>query len=416
MKQVSIPWGNWYSQKPMSLCFPDDWDINLCAMEHRDALTEQELEDRINAPVGTDLLEEMAQGKKSACIVIDDISRPTPGSFILPIIIKKLINSGIEAQEIRVLCALGAHRPMTRDDMEKKVGKYVLDNVQVINHNPFSKDLVSLGYDNHIKINRIYYESELKILVGCIVPHTLAGFSGGAKNIIPGIGGIETLEYNHKNAYIDASTSKTFRNNTLNPDNPVRKNMEAIVEKCGVDFIVNVILNDKLQVAEAFAGHYIKAHREACNCAKQYYRTRLVPGADIVLLNAYPKDTEYSQVGTAFSVLGHHKEACFSDNSSLILSTAASEGAGYHSLFGPGMQLFTPHDDNLPPPEIRHVETCIFSTGVRGFDIRPYYSKRNVPLYNDWDSILQRLIKKYKKAKVAIYPLASIQIGYLDEK
>lgn len=415
MKQVGIPWGNWYSQKPMILSFPDDWETNLCAMEHRPALSEQELEDRINAPIGTAQLEEMARGKKSACIVIDDISRPTPGSFILPVIIKKLLNSGIPAQEIRVLLALGAHRPMTRDDMEKKVGKYVLENVQVINHNPFSKDLVTIGDDSSIKINRVYYESELRILVGCIVPHTLAGFSGGAKNIIPGIGGIETLESNHNKVYVDSSVSKTFKNNTLNPDNPVRRNMEAIVETCGVDFIVNVILNDKLQVAEAFAGHFIKAHREACNCAKQFYRTRLVPDADVVLLNAYPKDTEYSQVGTAFSVLGHHKAACFSQNSSLILSTAASEGAGYHSLFGPGMQLFTPHDDNVLPPEIGHVETCIFSTGVRDFDIRPYYSKRRVPLYNDWDSILQRLIKKHAKAKVAIYPLASMQIGYLDE-
>lgn len=414
MKQVSIPWGNWYSQTPMNLYFPDDWDISLCEMEHRKALTEQELEDRINAPVGTVSLEEMARGKRSACIVIDDISRPTPGDFILPVILKKLVKSGIPAGEIRILCALGAHRPMTRFDMEKKVGRQVLENFQVINHNPFSGDLVSLG--EKIKINRVYYESELKILVGCIVPHTLAGFSGGAKNIIPGIGGIETLEYNHGKVFIDASKSKTFKNNTLNPDNPVRENMEAIVESCGADFIVNVILNDKLQVAEAFAGHYVKAHREACNCAKEFYRTRLVPGADIVILNAYPKDTEYSQVGTAFSVLGHHKENCFSNHSSLVLCTAASEGAGYHALFGPGMKLFSPHDDNVPPPEIGHVETFIFSTGVRDFDIRPYYNERCVPVYNDWDFIIRLLKKKHKNAKVAVYPLASMQIGYMDQK
>ena len=349
MQEIQIPWGNWYLQGAMTLTFPDEWDVSLCEMEHREALSAKALSDRLDAPTGTPPLEEMARGKKSACIVIDDISRPTLGAFILPVIIQKLVNSGIPTDRIRVLLALGAHRPMTRSDMEKKVGKDVLETVEVINHSPFGSDLVSIeGGGDCIKINRVYYESELKILVGCIVPHTLAGFSGGAKNIIPGIGGIETLESNHRNVYIDPSKSKTFKTNTLNPDNPVRKNMEAIAERCGVDFIVNVVMNDTLKVANAFAGHFVKAHREACHCAKQYYRTRLVPNADIVVLNAYPKDTEYSQVGTAFSVLAHHKEICFREHSSLILSTAASEGAGYHALFGPGMRLFTPHEDNTP--------------------------------------------------------------------
>ena len=333
MQQVYIPWGNWYFQGLKTLSFPDEWDVSLCEMEHRNALSEKELEERIDHPIGTPPLEEMARGKESACIVIDDITRPTPGDFILPIMIKKIVKAGIPVDRIRVLLALGAHRPMTRSDIEKKVGKYVLETVEVINHSPFSSDLVSIKSEGeNIKINRFYYESDLKILVGCIVPHTLAGFSGGAKNIIPGIGGIETLESNHKNVYIDSSKSKTFKTNTLNPDNPVRKNMEAIAEKCGVDFIINVVMNDHLRVAEAFTGHFVKAHREACDCAKSYYRTKLIPGADIVVLNAYPKDTEYSQIGTAFSVLGRHKAECFTEHSSLILATAASEGAGFHAL------------------------------------------------------------------------------------
>jgi nickel-dependent lactate racemase len=418
MQEVKIPWGKWYQNGFMKLTFPNEWSVSLNTMQHISALTTGQLEEKIDSPIGTPTLEELSKGKNSACIVIDDISRPTPGWFVLPIIINKLIKAGIDINHIKVLLALGAHRPMVRADMIKKVGDYVLDTVEVLNHNPFSSDLVSIdgsGINQFIKINQTYAQSDLKILVGCIVPHTLAGFSGGAKNVIPGIAGIDTLESNHKMIFRDPLKSKAFSSNTLNPDNPTRKNMEAIAQVSGVDFIVNVVMNDELQVANAFSGHYIDAHREACECAILYYRTKLEKHADIVILNAYPKDTEYSQIGTAFSVLGQNKSICFNKKSTLILTTAASEGAGYHALFGPGMRLFVPHDDNTPPPEIKHVDTLIYSTGVKTKDIASYYSGSPLPVLNNWETILSKLMATYRLAKVAIYPLASMQIGYLED-
>jgi hypothetical protein len=62
------------------------------------------------------------------------------------------------------------------------------------------------------------------------------------------------------------------------------------------------------------------------------------------------------------------------------------------------------------------VDTFIFSTGVSNKDIRQYYTKNFIPVYNDWDDIVIKLLASHKKAKVAIYPLASMQIGYLDEE
>ena len=417
MKEEFIPWGNWYFNGMKKLSFPDDWNVELCGIEHRDALNERELIGKIDKPIGTKKLEEITKGRKSACIVIDDISRPTPGNEILPIILKKLLKSGMSADSITVLLALGAHRPMTLQDMEKKVGKYVLETVAVLNHNPFSDDLIEISAeeDQVIKINRVFMEADLKILVGCIVPHTLAGFSGGAKNIIPGIGGIETLESNHKLTFADLSKSRGYKTCAGNPENPVRRNMEQIGGICGVDFIINVVFNDKMKVINAFAGHYIKAHREACQFAKQAYKTKLIPDADIVILNAYPKDTEYCQIGTAFSVFGQNKAKCFNEKSTLILATAATEGAGHHALFGPGGRLFTPHDDNTPPEEIKHVKTYLFSTGVNSIQIRQFYNNNCIPVFNNWNDILKIIMDRYKKAKVAIYPLATIQIGYMEE-
>ncbi len=418
MQTFSIPWGQWYAQSTKQLSFPDDWDVRFCGMPHVKALTRSEVAARIDDPIGAESLETLATGKRSACIVIDDISRPTPGAFLLPIVIEKLVSAGIGYERIKVLVALGGHRPMTRQEMALKVGPWVLEHVQVLNHSPFANDLVTIPDGKQtIKINRSFMEAELRIALGCIVPHTLAGFSGGAKAVIPGIGGIETLYSNHTLVFADQSESMSFKTSTCNPDNAMRKNMEEIVGKVGLDFIVNVVLNDRMEVAEAFAGHFVRAHRAACACAMESLKTRLVENADVLVLSAYPKDTEYSQIGTCFAVLGHHKTRCIKPGGTIVAMTAASEGAGFHSLFGPGMRLFSPHDDNVPPMELRGMETLLFSDGVQQIDIRQFYRDEPPGVCGAWDEVLSRLQEKYrgKTPVVAIYPMGAIQIGELDE-
>lgn len=417
MQEYRIPWGQWYGQKEKKLTFPDGWEGYYCGMREFPGLSGEQILDKINHPVASETLEHMAAGKKSACIIIDDISRPTPGNVLLPMVIQKLVASGMDFSQIKVLVALGGHRPMTRQELERKVGRWVLEHVQVLNHSPYAADLVQIeDAEQVIKVNRNYMDAELKIAVGCIVPHTLAGFSGGAKAVIPGIGGIETLKSNHSLVFTDKNKSMSFKTSTCNPDNAMRSNMERIVGKAGLDFIVNVVLNGNMEIADVFCGHFIKAHRAACNRAMEILKTPLVRGADIVILSAYPKDTEYQQIGTCFAVLGHHKEAAVREDGTIVAMTAASEGAGFHALFGPGMSLFSPHDDNVPPFELKGRETLIFSDGVQRVDIMQYYREEAPEICGTWEEILTRLEEKYKGRKplVAIYPMAAVQIGCMD--
>lgn len=417
MQEYIIPWGQWYGQNYKKLTFPDEWEIHYQGMQDAPDLTENQIIDKMDYPVESEKLEAMASGKKSACIIIDDISRPTPGAVLLPIIIRKLESAGMNRRNIKVLVALGGHRPMTRQEMERKAGRWVLDHVQVLNHSPYATDLVQIpDSEQIIKINKNYMDAELKIAVGCIVPHTLAGFSGGAKAVIPGIGGIETLKSNHSLVFADKNKSMSFKTSTCDPDNAMRSNMERIVGKVGLDFIVNVVLNRNMGIADVFCGHFIKAHRAACKRAMECLRTPLVEKADILILSAYPKDTEYQQIGTCFAVLGHHKEASIQEDGTVVAMTAASEGAGFHSLFGPGMGLFSPHDDNIPPLEMKGKETLIFSDGVQTVDIMQYYRGEAPQVHGEWEEILARLQEKYKDRKpvVAIYPMGAIQIGYIE--
>ena len=418
MQAYQIPWGQWYEQSTRTLTFPDGWDVRYCAMQSLASLTEEEIQEKIDHPIGTERLEVLARGKESACIIIDDISRPTPGALLLPMIIKKLMAAGMDSRKIKVLIALGGHRPMTRQEMKIKVGAWVIEHVAVLNHSPHSADLVTVPDDRQvIKINKNFMDADLRIAVGCIVPHTLAGFSGGAKAVIPGIGGIETLHSNHTLVFADKNASMSFKTSTCDPDNPMRKNMEEIVGKVGLDFIVNVVLNDQMEVADAYSGHFIQAHRKACARAMEALQTPIVPDADIICCSAFPKDTEYSQIATCFAVLGHYKEQSVKKDGTIVAMTASSEGPGFHSLFGPGMSLFSPHDDNMPPLELKGVETHIYSEGVTEIDIRQFY-KGPTPVVNPtWEAVQEKLLKKYegKNPLVAIYPMGAIQIGKMKE-
>lgn len=416
MQIVNVPWGQWYEQASRELSFPDDWDVRVCRMKHCDAMTPNEIERKIDSPIGCSTLSDLAKGKKSACIIIDDITRPTDGALLLPFVIERFRDAGIDYENIKVLLALGAHRPMTKKEMELKVGKWVLSHVQVLNHSPFADDLVTVhNQDSIIRINKVFMDAELRVAVGCIVPHTLAGFSGGAKAVIPGIGGIETLHANHTLAFSDTSHDMSFMNSTCDPDNAMRKNMESIVGKVGLDFVVNVVLNDEMRVADVFSGDFIRAHRMACESAVKRYETQLVEDADVIVLGSFPKDTEYSQLGTCFSVMGQYKAACVKPGGTIVCMTAASEGPGFHSLFGPGMGLFAPHDDNIPPEELRGRDTFIFSDGVTRVDIRQFYRDEPREVFAMWPLLLERLMKKYqgKRPKVAVYPMGTVQIGQL---
>ncbi len=408
MQTVHIPFGKWYKEETHPIIFPDNWEVIVKHMKGAVSLDDSSMEKALDTPIGSPKLQEISQGKHTACILVDDITRPTRLEPLLKLIIKRLNSSGIETKDIFIIFCLGAHRPLTKQDMIKKIGGNLISKVQVFNHNPY-EDLVSMGKSkiNHpISINRRFTEADLKISVGCIIPHHRAGFAGGAKNIIPGIGGMDTLYANH-------SYGPAFLGSG-NPDNPLRLDMEDISRRVGLDFIVNVVFNTQLEVAGLFAGDLLKAHRAGCIFASNTYQTEIVEDADVVILNTYPKDTDFVQIITAFNVVGKHPEKFFrGDNSTIIVTSACTEGAGHHGLIGPGMRLFGPYDSKVPPRSMNDKETWIYSPSLSVSEIRQFFVSTPPPLYNNWYLLLDDLCSRHgEKAKVAVYPLACIQMGH----
>ena len=156
-------------------------------------MREAEIKKAVRDPIGTKPLSELAAGKTTAAIVVDDLTRLTPADRIVPYVIDELKNAGISAGNIVILIALGAHRPLTRIDMIKKLGKTIVNTMNIQNHHPY-ENLVNLGNTESgtpVLVNKTYHEADLKIAVSGVIPHPLAGYGGGAKIILPGLCGIE---------------------------------------------------------------------------------------------------------------------------------------------------------------------------------------------------------------------------------
>ena len=89
-------------------------------------------------PIGSKPLSELARGKKTACIVICDITRPVPNAVILAAILKTIEAAGVPRSGITILVATGLHRPNEGEELVELVGEFVAKNYRCVNH--FGKD------------------------------------------------------------------------------------------------------------------------------------------------------------------------------------------------------------------------------------------------------------------------------------
>ncbi len=231
---------------------------------------ENEILKSLKNPIDSKPLYNIAKGKKSAIILISDITRPVPNHIILPPILKTLEEAGISRDNIKILIATAIHRPNVGDELIKLVGEYITKNYNILNH--FSKrdeDMEFVGYiDNKVPvyINKEYLKADLKILTGFIEPHMWAGYSGGRKSILPGISSIKTLEYMHGPEMVaHPKTSYGILNG-----NPFHEAGIKIMKLAGADFILNVTLNTEKKITGIFAGDPINAHLSGCKFLEKY--------------------------------------------------------------------------------------------------------------------------------------------------
>jgi len=292
--KVSLPELLWHGNTTQEIDLPDAWDIELCPMQGAaaPAMDLGAMAARINDPIGTPRLRELAKGKQRVVVIFDDMTRPTRIDQLGPIIITELLEAGVAEDNISFVCALGSHGALSQVELRKKVGDDILSRFRVYNHNCYENcvDVGTTTRGTPLKINREVMEADLKIGIGCVTAHAQVGFSGGGKLILPGVAHIDSIAHYH--IEVQAQDPQSTGLGRFD-DNVMRKNIEEAATMAGLDFKVDVLVNNRGEATHLFAGAFLEAHAQAVALAKQHYSTGSKPkDRDIAIANAFCKPNE----------------------------------------------------------------------------------------------------------------------------
>lgn len=325
-------------------------------------------------PIGCEKLSVLAKGCKDVVIITSDITRPVPSHIIIPHIISELEKAGIGDDKITIVFALGIHRGHTQDEKIKLVGKSVFSRIKCIDTDPL--DCVNLGYTSRgtpVDIYSKVAQADFRICVGNIEYHYFAGYSGGYKAIMPGVSNHRAIQANHSNMVSEnAKTGSIY-------GNPIREDIEEAGKLCGVDFIVNVVLDENKNIIKCVSGDAVKAHREGCAFLDTLYKVKISSKADIVIVSAggFPKDINMYQAQKALDNAAH----AVSDGGIIIWLASCKEGFGEKRF----EEWMTTHEKSSDM--IRHIREEFVLGGHKAASIAMTLEKAQIFLVSELDDI-----------------------------
>jgi nickel-dependent lactate racemase len=326
-------------------------------------------------------------------------------------VLEELAAAGIKDSRIRFICACGCHGALDRADFAKKLGEDVLKRFPVYNHNPFD-DCVYAGTTTggtKISINAEVMKCDLKIGIGSVVPHIMAGFGGGSKIVLPGVAAYETVLALHS-PRLAGMGGGDFKDTVSGmgaiDDNPRRRDIDEAAEIVGLDMIIDAMVNGWGETAALFAGAPQQAYAAALELAKVHYLTPQAKDMDIVIANTFAKANEaISGLLIAFKSVKH-------SGGDVVLIANAPEGQATHYLMGPfgnsiGGQL------RLQMKVPSNVNRLVIYNEYPELASRQYLEDTDkVIMTDDWAEVSKLLEQKHSPAaKAAVYPNADIQYG-----
>ena len=288
-------------------------------------------------PIGTQRLFTIVKPGEKVAIITSDITRPMPSKVVLPPLLDELTLAGVKNYDITIVFALGSHRKHTDEEKKYLVGEDIFKRINCVDSDP--NKCIMLGTTSSgtpVEIFDAVADADRVICLGNIEYHYFAGYSGGAKAIMPGVSTRAAIQANHS-----AMVKDEARAGAIN-DNPVRQDIEEVVRFVPIDFILNVVLDENKRIIKAVAGHHVDAHREGCRFLDSLYKVTIPAKADIVITTpgGFPKDINLYQAQKALDNAKH----AVRDGGIIILLSACTEGYG-ESVFERWINTSTSPDD-----------------------------------------------------------------------
>jgi nickel-dependent lactate racemase len=351
--------------------------------------TKKDVEEMLDDPIGTGPLLEILQKKKpgKVVVIVNDITRPTPYDLLLPPLLDRFKKAGITDDQVTFVVATGIHDPHTEEQNLEVYGEEIVRRFRVVSHVSDDLDsLVSVGNlstGSELRINRLVYEADFVVALGVVMPHYFAGYSGGRKSILPGVAWKKTVERNH-------SRMVELMDDLPDLDhNPVNLEMIEAARMVGLDFILNVVVNENKEVVKVVAGDVVDAWKEAVSVASGIYEVPIKGLADVAIASAcgHPRDINVYQMQKALD----HADKATKKGGAIIIVAECPMGYG-EEVFEEWMNAAKCPDDI-----VERIKTDFMMGGHKAFGIAKVAAGKTVYLVT---SLNDEMVKKLFAVKV----------------
>jgi lactate racemase len=414
-----------YGKEGLDVEFPDE-RVSVIEPHYIPGLSDEQaaMRDALRSPIGSPPLADLVKPHNTVAITFPDVTRPCPTARMLPSILEAI--SAVPREQVLLISGTGMHRPNTEEELRRMVGPEVYESYRVINHNAFDKSTLACAgktsRGTELWFNAEYLKADVKILVGFIEPHMFAGFSGGAKAVLPGIAGEHTVLSNHDAAMIGDPKSIWG----VTKGNPIFEEMREGALLTSPTFLCNVTLNRDKQITNVYFGGMVAAHDAGIDFARKTAMRPVPEPFDIVVTtnSGYPLDLNLYQAikgASAANLIVRDGGAIISaaecrdgvpehGNYKKILHSRPNLDAILKMIYEPGYLLFDQWEAQIQANIQRRAEFHLYST----LDDREAEMAHVKPTH-DVGATVRELLKRYgPEASIAVLPQGPFTIPYVE--
>ncbi|MEW6185992.1 MAG: nickel-dependent lactate racemase, partial [Thermodesulfobacteriota bacterium] len=369
-----------YGKSGLPLSLPEDSEIEVLQKRKLPVFPDPESAVRkaLASPLGCSSLTQEAKGCRNVCLLICDITRPVPHSVLLPILIRELLHSGFSADAITLLVATGTHRPNEGEELRELIGdEWVFNSIPIVNHFAAREDEhVDLGTTpkgTPVKIARRFMDADLRMVVGLVEPHFMAGYSGGRKVVVPGIAHADTIQVIHSTRMLNQDEVRPGRME----GNPLHEELLQAIEKVGKILAINTVIDQERNLSFINFGEIRESHSAAVSFARPYFEIPVSRKFRTIVTSAsgYPLDKTYYQ--TIKGMMG--VVDILEEGGDIFIVSECSEGLGSTTY--------------------REAQTRLIQCGAEAFLAESASSTRSA--MDAWETVMQ--IRAMKRGKVHLY-------------
>ena len=327
MPSIELGYGN------KSLAFEYDearWQVLAPDAKNERPLSDAEIGEALDAPIGLPSLEELLQPGDTVLIVVSDATRATASAQIVNLLVRRIIQSGVNASDIAIIFATGIHRAPIDEEKRELLTPFIAQRIRTIDHDAAGPNLITLGTTSNgtpVEVNRALKDFSRVILTGAVGFHYFAGFTGGRKSICPGLAAARTITATHMLALDFERGGRRAGVGAGQLDgNAVHEECERVAALIDPTFLVNTIVDERGRAVKVFAGHWQTAHREACEAYGAAHALRIHKKRETVVVSCggSPYDINLIQ---AHKALDMGAQACV-EGGDIILLAECADGFG----------------------------------------------------------------------------------------